>query len=98
MCFNFSVISLVVPTLLCITAVIFGAEISAFQRLITITSIILGIMFFLSAKNFLQDALVKQLYFWGSLTFEEYQKMVSYYKIQKSCHLEDLMQDALPLP
>jgi hypothetical protein len=91
MCFNFFIISLVVPSVLCITAVILKLEISAFQRLISIASIILGALFFFSAKKFLQDALVKQLFFWGSLTFEEYQKMISYYKIQKKCHLEDLL-------
>jgi len=84
MCFNFFIVSFAVPTIFLITQVLVGGKINDFHVTVIGLSLFLSLFFLLSATQFMKDALTKQLNYWGSISLEDFKKIVHYYHLQKN--------------
>ena len=82
MCFNFSVISLALPVIYLFLVLVLGWSISVLQTYVCVISTVLSMLFLLSARNFMIQSLIKELHFWGSINFDEFEKLASYYTLQ----------------
>lgn len=83
MCFNFFIVSLVVPIIFTSLQLSAGYDFTGFHIVIIGCSMFISILFFISATQFMKDSLIKQLYYWGSLTEIDIKGMMHYYHLQK---------------
>ncbi|WP_316796666.1 hypothetical protein [Pedobacter agri] len=83
MCFNFFVIAFSTPIVFLIYTA-FQNSFSYFQKAVALISLLLGAMFLVSAKNFMVESLTKDLHYWGSISFQQYERLAKSYRLQKN--------------
>jgi hypothetical protein len=83
MCFNLFLVSLIGPIVSLIILKLAHLPLEVWHTSIILASLTLSILFFITATQFLKSALLKQLYYWASLSNQEIENLIHLFQVKE---------------
>lgn len=82
MCFNLFLSGLTAPLIFLIVLPLLGTKLTAWHISVLSASLVFSLLFLVSSKEFLKSSLLKELYYWGSMSKDDMDKLVQICLVQ----------------